>query len=338
MGIFGDLGKQFGNFVGGGGLVGQALNSTTGAITNALGVRNPVNDVLQTTSKLGSDFYGGLWGMRDKLDGPSGSSASGTAASNYGSGQPWSQSNQSMNGQNFKTTNFGYDSQGRPNALPFETIRDSNGNLGSQFKLNGRAPISMDQTAYNKYLGEATSNGPSSWASLAMDKNNQGTMNNLNKVGALGASTMADSMSNLQMSGGMNGAQRERTAMNTGRDMMKMRMDTLNQGNMNNSNILMQDGQNKMNMLPQAYNMSMNNAKFGQDERAYQTDINQYNMGNMLKDVGGFNNYNQNMYNESMKGWAALKSSEAQAKSAAEQAKNSGGLFGQGGFLGLGIG
>lgn len=251
--------------------------------------------------------------------------------------KPWSQTNQTLNGQNFKTTNFGFDDQGRPNALPFETIRDSNGNLGSQFKLNGGAPISMDQTAYNKYLGEATSNGPSSWASLAMDNNKMGTMNNLNKVGALGASTMADGMSNLQMSGGMNGAQRERAAMNSGRDMMKMRMDTLNQGNMNNSNILMQDSQNKMNMLPQAYNMSMNNAKFGQDERGYQTGINEFNLGNMLKDVGGFNDYNGNMYSEAMKGWAALKSSDAQAKSAAAQAENSGGLFGGGGFLGTGI-
>lgn len=266
--------------------------------------------------------------------GGGGSGGSGSGATVFGSStgvskspQPWTMNNTRQNGMNLTTVNMGFDSSGRPNAAPFESIRDSSGNLSNGFKLNGGSGINMDQTAYNKYLTEATSDGPSSWALAAMDQNNNATMNNLNKVGMAGASSAADAMSNLQMTGGMSGAQRERVSMNNGRDMLKARMDVLNNGQNNNLGIMTDDAKNKMNMLPQAYNMSMNNAKFLQDERAYNTDIEQYNLGNKLNDVSGFNNYNQNAYKEAMSGWAALKSSDAQAKAAAAQAKP-GGILG----------
>lgn len=298
---------------------------------------NPIlNPVGYLNNSLFSGGGGGGGGLISGLFGGSAATSAATPASN-GTSQPWSLDNKNLGGRNFQTTNFGYDSSGRPNALPFESVRDNSGNLGSQYTLQGGPGITMDNTAYNKYLSEATSNGPSGWASVAMDANNNNTMNNLNKVGELGATAMSDGMSNLQMSGGMSGAQRERAATSGARDMMKNRMDVLNQGNTNELGILTQDAQNKMSMLPQAYNMSMNNAKFAQDERGYKTGIDQYNMGNKLNDVSSFNNYNNGMYSEAMKGWAALKTSEAQKAAADKQAQNSGGLFGGGGFLGTGL-
>lgn len=258
----------------------------------------------------------------------------GNWGSNSGSNtMPWSQNNQSMNGQNFKTTNFGYDAEGRPNALPFETVRDSSGNLGSGFTLNSGPGINLNTSAYDKYLGEATSNGPSSWAMAAMDENNNATMNNVNKASMMGANMTASGMGNLQMSGGMSGSQRERAILGGNRDSMKARMDALNAGNANNMNIMTNDAKAKSDMLLNAQNMSLQNAQFGQDERDYRTNIDKINLGNKLTDVSNFNNYNQNMYNEAMKGWAALKSSDAQAKAAASQEDKGFNLFDPGSWF-----
>ena len=79
--------------------------------------------------------------------------------------------------------------------------------------------------------------------------------------------------------------------------------------------------------------MLFQNAQFAQNERAYNTEVNKYNTGNLLNDVSNFNKYNGDMWNSSMSAWGANKTADAQL-AAANASNQKSGLFGLG-FGGL---
>lgn len=252
----------------------------------------------------------------------------GGSSGSSSSTSPWTMNTTNQNGKNLQTVNFGYDSEGKPNAGPFESIRDSSGNVGSGFTLNAGSPINLNQTAYNKYMAEATGPGMTSAGTAALDAANQKNSNLLNQAARLAETNKSDIVSGMQSMGGMDMGARERMMTSANRDAMRTRLDAMNQGATDIANIKATDATNKLNMLPTAQNMSGQIGQFAQNERQYNTDINQWNLTNKLNDVNNFNNYNQNQYSNAMSAWGALKSSQAQAQAAAAQSKNSGSFLG----------
>ena len=310
------------------------FSNLTSDLTKSLGIGGDVGKLINGFAAFNDKYT--LQGLANNaLNNQSNGTGASSSFSNEYSGptSPYSMSTSSQNGSNFRTANFGYDSKGRPNALPFESIRDANGNVGSQYSLNAGPAVNLDTNAYNSYLGQAMGAGPTNGAQAALGLNKTNTMNNLNNANRAGATAQAGMFGNLQMTGGMSGAQRERVANNSAIDIMRERMNVLNSGNSSAANILSQDATNKTNMLANAQNMANQNAQFAQNERAYNTEVNKYNTGNLLNDVSNFNKYNGDMWNSSMSAWGANKTADAQL-AAANASNQKSGLFGLG-FGGL---
>jgi hypothetical protein len=70
----------------------------------------------------------------------------------------------------------------------------------------------------------------------------------------------------------------------------------------------------KNQMLGQSATADMNLANFNQNQRAFNTQAQQFDITNAMRDVGGLNAYNAGAFSEAMKEWGAAKTADAQAR------------------------
>lgn len=167
---------------------------------------------------------------------------------------------------------------------------------------------------YNALKGEALRTGPSGWFNAQNSYNKLDEKNMRDRAGAEASGQTAKARSDLAAQGGLSSGARERVAENGQKNYMNMSQDITRQGQLNNMNMQVQDQGNKLKALSAMPGIEQN--KINSWEAAHQADI----------------DYNYKI-------WAKQQEMEAarlQAR-ATENAGNSGGLFGGGGFLGLGF-
>ncbi len=207
-----------------------------------------------------------------------------------------------------------------PTAYKYKGLLDETGKLRSEYgnSAEGLKSLGYDSSALDKLTGMATSDEASPWARIAMDLNKANTANQMGAADVLGNTALSTARSSMASRGGLRQGAAFNLANMGAKNLMAGKQGVLNQSNLNELGILGNDAQNKMGMLGQAVQ--------GQGQRA---GI----WGNVVSNQNqGENAYNANIYNQNMKAWAADK----QATADTEAAKHSGGLFGGGGFLGLG--
>ncbi|MBX3017977.1 MAG: hypothetical protein KF767_08815 [Bdellovibrionaceae bacterium] len=226
------------------------------------------------------------------------------------------QAQPAMGGTNAISADVKYDDQGRPIRNDYLSIMDKNGNLNSNFSIADKIgpDIQVNQDGYNAIKERALSTGPSAWANLALEKQGLEQQNAMDSANRSGAQAQTTAYNQMRSRGGLSAGQRERLAMQGARNTAANQQGVLNQGLLNRSNILMEDQKSKDNMLMQLPGMDMANANFQQNQRSFNAQAQQYDIGNKLKDVGGYNAYNADAYGKAMQEWSAGKTADAQAR------------------------
>lgn len=236
----------------------------------------------------------------------------------------------------------------------FQGLTDDNGKLLSQYQLQSGSALlpqfqtmldqaKLDPTALNALTSQATSTEPSAWAKVAQLSNTANTANQMGAAGSQGNTALATANSSLASHGGLRQGAAQNLANQSQKSVLAAKQGVLNQSNLNDLSIQGQDATNKMGMLGQAVTGAQGAATLGQNaanlwstaannDRNYSTGVDQSNIATLAGNNQNQNAFNANTYNANMSAWAANQ----QANASADAAKHSGGLFGGGGFLGLG--
>lgn len=243
---------------------------------------------------------------------------------------------------------------GAPKNPGYSSLTDEAGNLLPGFKLQGAASLlpqfqglldkaAYDPTALKELTSQATATGPSAWASVAQLSNKANTANQMGAAGAQANSAGAAARSALASHGGLRQGAMANLANQGAKSLLSSKQGVLNQGFLNDLGIQSEDAKNKMTMLNQAVSGAQGEATANQNaanlwgnmainDRNYDTSVQQSNITSLLANKQGQNAFNSNTYNSNLQAWAAKQQADAQT----EAGKHSGGVFGGGGFLGLG--
>lgn len=219
---------------------------------------------------------------------------------------PGSVSTQVMAGQD-------YDSLGRPILRDFDTQLGSNGMLKDQYMMKNNLNTQGLQQIRNEALRDPGTQ--SRWAEIAK-------ADAANTAAAQNAGQMAQARSGLAMQGGLRSGARERLAQQGQLAGLQAKQNA-------NMQVNMQDEQNRQKWLAMLPSQELGAAQFG-------STIENQNIGRSLNELQQGRDFDKYRYGQAMTAWGADKSSQAM-RQAAEDAKSTSGLFGGGGFLGLGI-
>lgn len=206
-----------------------------------------------------------------------------------------------------------YDEYGRPILDPFNSQLTGTGEIKDVYKMSD----TLDRRGLEAMRGEAlrSPGAMSKWGTLALSQAQ-------NQNAAANAGQQQQATNQLAMQGGLRSGARERLASQGLQQQLRGNQAAL-------SNIQMQDEQNRQKWLGMLPQQELAAAQFG-------STIQDRNIGRSLDELRQGRDYDKYRYGQAMTAWGADKSSEAMRR-AAEDAKSSSGLFGGGGFLGLGF-
>jgi len=205
------------------------------------------------------------------------------------------------------------DAQGRPLAPEFRTVGDTQtGLLSDEYNLrNNLNTQALDQARREALRDPGTM---SRWGQMALTQAQ-------NQNAAQGAGQLQQAQNQLAMSGGLRSGARERLAASGMQQQLRGNQQAL-------GNIQMQDEQNRQKWMQMVPGMDLQAAQFG-------STLQDKNISRALTEINAGRAMQQQQYNEGMRAWGADKTANAMQR-AADQAENTGGLFGGGGFLGTG--
>lgn len=288
---------------GGGGIIGDVVSAVTNPVGTIANVVAPGSDIAKAAGK-----YGGLMGPGGVL---------GQAAYNRVNAPPKPKLGGAGAGgvstQVQPYQGVDYDEYGRPILRDFDSQLGAGGAIKDVYQLKN----TLNTQGLEAMRGEALRNPGqmSRWAEMAKaDAANQAAQQQ--------AGQLAQAKSGLAMQGGLRSGARERLAQQGQLAGLQARQNA-------NMQVNMQDEQNRQKWL----------AMLPQQELAaaqYSSTLEDKNVGRALEELRQGRAFDATRYSEAMKAWAADKSSAAM-RQAAEDAKSTSGLFGGGGFLGLGI-
>lgn len=192
-------------------------------------------------------------------------------------------------------------------------ITNEDGTLKNQYSLQAEAPVTMDQRAIESVRSRALATGDSPWATMARQQQAQNNTDQMAQAQAQSASARNQSMNQLAMRGGVSAGARERLARNSNRDLMMRNQDIAGQNNRANLDIGMQDEKLKMDALTSTMGADRNNAELANQNRTYNTGVNQFNTQNTLLDKNAQRTFDMDIYKQRMALLGANKTADAQA-------------------------
>ncbi len=183
---------------------------------------------------------------------------------------------------------------------------------------------------YDAYSQAALRKGPSPWATMASQQQNQMETQNRNKAATTSAGTTAGTEAALASTGGLSSGARERAQEGGARSTMGALQGASEQNTQNQTQIGMNDEQNRMQMLSQLPGMEQQRVSGW--ENVAGGDLNR-----QVAEDQAQNQYNMGIYG--IQSTAAAANNTANAEQAAADAQAKKGLLGDnGGFLGTGLG
>ena len=206
------------------------------------------------------------------------------------------------------------DAQGRPLAPEFQTVGNKDtGLLRDEYNLQNNLNTQVLDQARQEALRDPGT--MSRWGQLALTQAQ-------NQNAAQNAGQLQQAQNQLAMQGGLRTGARERLASQGMQQQLRGNQAAL-------GNIQMQDELNRQKWMQMMPGMELQAAQ-------YDTTIQDRNIGRALDELRQGRDFDKYRYGQAMAAWGADKSSEAMRR-AAEDAKSTSGLFGGGGFLGLGF-
>lgn len=188
------------------------------------------------------------------------------------------------------------------------------------------AGINPDMRGIEALRNRALGTGPSTWAQLMLEKEGVERGERLDKTVNNANAARATAMRSLATQGGARGAARERLAGKASLAEMFGRQDVERQGQVDRTNIGIQDETQKLDllkglpaaevaMLQPALQKAGLWANMATNDRDYASKVDSFNIQNKIGDVKGKQDYNMGKYSEQMKAWAANRTAEAQENS-----------------------
>lgn len=201
----------------------------------------------------------------------------------------------------------GLNPDGSPIAPQFQSLLDASGNLADKYKLNLKQDTqALDQFSQTALRGAGVD---SPWAKLQLEQQGINQLNSADNAAAGSANSMLQAASRLAQTGGVSGGARERLARQGAQAGFIGRQGVERQGMLDRLNIKSQDEAQRMTQLGQLQGLNNTQADIN-------SKVDQYNIGNNLKEVDSKRLFDSNQYNERMRAWAAGKSADAQRSAA----------------------
>lgn len=161
-----------------------------------------------------------------------------------------------------------------------------------------------DPSGLAKFKGEAMRSGPSTWAGLAKQSNLANVANEKETSARSANAATAQAMDVIAARGGLSSGARERAATEGAKNALAMGQDISRQGDLNNLQIGMNDESNRIQQLSMLPGMQ-------QSEAGMYTQAKGGDISNQIAEINRRNQYNQNVYNQQMQGWAANQQANA---------------------------
>jgi len=180
-------------------------------------------------------------------------------------------------------------------------------------RLNKIGPL--DRTALNKFQDFATSDGPSTWADLQQQMNQEKTMGAYDNAARSSNAGAAQARSAMAGHGGLRSGAMERIARGSASDLLASKQNIGRDDRIASLGISSQDESNKLNALAQLPGMQV---------QAMQPALQKADMWSRMrvadrdfrgKAMQGQNEFNQFIYGEKMKGSAAARAATAEENS-----------------------
>jgi hypothetical protein len=179
----------------------------------------------------------------------------------------------------------------------------------------GNIDLSGMNGAVGAFQGLAEQQGPSAWATLAGEQQNQLMQEALDQQRSGSMAGESQAMNQLEQTGGLSSGARER-AVEAGQRGLASSTQGIEQQNENNQlQIGVNDAQQRMQelgMLPGIEAQGL--APQFQEESIWQNAA-QNNVNNTMMENSAVNSWNQNLYNQQMQAWAANQQANATANS-----------------------
>lgn len=210
----------------------------------------------------------------------------------------------------------GPDYGGMPNTPTYNPTWNSGMALAPQAQqdLSGINLNPLQQSVSN-FADLADRQGPSAWATLAGQQQNQIAENTEDQNTAAAAGQTAGAMDSLASSGGLTSGARERAAEGGATNMMNMDQGTQRQNSMNQMQIGVNDAQNKMQEMGMLPGMESQALAPQFQEAQIQLGAQGQDVSNETNSLNNANSWNQNMYNQQMQAWGTNQTANATANS-----------------------
>lgn len=167
----------------------------------------------------------------------------------------------------------------------------------------------VNQDGFNQFKSQALRSGPSAWATLAKQQENQ-TMNTARDQAQEGAAGQtANTEAALASSGGLSSGARERAVEGGQKNIMSADQGLARQNMQNQSQVATNDEQNRMQMLSQLPGMEQNQLN------SYE-NVAKGDQSNLIAEDQAQNAYNTGIYNTQAQGAAAGMTANAQEDAA----------------------
>jgi hypothetical protein len=210
----------------------------------------------------------------------------------------------------------GFNADGSPVKPEFQGISNADGTLKDNYVLNDHGDVSVNMDAYNQIRGMALRDPSqqSAWAKMMTDKQGAEEQMATEQARRQGEGAQAEGYSQMAMRGGMNSGARERMAQMNMRNQLMNQQQIGRQGQLSRMDIGLQDENQRQDMVKNLSQLDAQKAQLDLSNRSYHTGVDQFNLGNRLKEVDSQRGFTMDTYKEQMSKWAANKQADAQAK------------------------
>lgn len=186
------------------------------------------------------------------------------------------------------------------------------GLMQSQYQMASGELDPSKMEGYQAYKKNALRTGPSDWATLMLQQQEQKRMGGMEKAAAQASSGGANARASLSMRGGMSSGARERIAKSGARDLLTARQGVGRDSNAAGLQIQTQDEQDKQGFLKGLPGMEADIEKFNIGNR---NKTNEFNIMRSLEEKRAKDAQDLTVYQEQLKKWGSERQAQATERS-----------------------
>ncbi len=171
--------------------------------------------------------------------------------------------------------------------------------------------LALNTSGLDAFRQQALRKGPSTWASLATQKQYAEEAAARDRAKQEARSSQAQAEADLAMRGGLSSGARERLTSSGARNLLSMSQDVGRQGNLNRLQIGMNDEQNRIAQLSQLPGMENANLQAQLQKEQLWENAKQSDLQRVQSENDRRNEWNQMLYQQQMQAWAANRQAQA---------------------------